>query len=329
GSPLIEPLAGMIPNNDANKPAPGALPGYVGQRIYKCRVGEISSRALKHAFLVPVGIKYIEEIRRTDASYSNLKVLPEDWRDRILIGGEESSGLTSRGHVTDKDGPWANLLVMDMLAYYGTREENPLCTLKEIWEETVQMPGLWETFGTSTDPTSHAGRADVDAPLEAKEAFIDYYLDLALHTKVDDLRIAGLKITYLGGIRYELVEMQLQDDGGDDHHYLRVRASGTEPINRIYIESSNPETGQRMMREALRRLELITMDSLRKAHSPWHLVDMLSQTSLSPDIQSVVEEIISTKGWRRAEVLTKIQELTLTLEKRNRKVAGLWYQALS
>ena len=77
---------------------------------------------------MPVGIKYIEEIRRVDRSYRGLNPLPADWRDRILIGGEESSGLTSRGHITDKDGPWANLLIMDMLAYFGTRPENPLTT---------------------------------------------------------------------------------------------------------------------------------------------------------------------------------------------------------
>jgi len=328
GSPLIEPLAGMIPGNAENEPAAGALPGYVGQRIYKCRVGDISSRALKHAFLVPVGIKYIEEIRRMDNRYNTLKTLPENWRDRILIGGEESSGLTSRGHVTDKDGPWANILIMDMLAYYGTRAENPLCTLKELWEDTVRMPGLWETFGTSSDPTSHAGRADVDAPLEAKEGFINYYLDLALREDPEKLRLAGLKITYLGGIRYELVEMQLEDEHGDDHHYLRVRASGTEPINRIYIESSSRETGQAMMREALRRLELITMDCLKNAHSPWHLVDMLTQTSLSPDLLALVQETIRSRGWEMSDLLSKIERLSVTLEKRNRKVIGQWQQAL-
>ena len=182
GSPLLEVLAGMIPNNELNKPAKGALPGYVGQKIYKCRVGDIASRSLKNAFAVPVGIKYIEEIRRTDNAYNNLKVLPDDWRDRILIGGEESSGLTTRGHITDKDGPWANILIMDMLAYYGTREQKPLGSLQEIWDELVNLPGLWQSFGTSSDPTSHAGRSDADAPLEAKEAFIDHYLDLPDHS---------------------------------------------------------------------------------------------------------------------------------------------------
>ncbi len=328
GSPLIEPIAGMIKGNEAYKPADGVLPGYIGQRIYKTRIGDIATRSLEHAFAVPVGIKYIEEVRRMDASYNMLKTLPDDWRDQILIGGEESSGLTTRGHVTDKDGPWANLLILDMLAYYGTRKQNPLTTFTEIWEDMIHKPGLWPSYGTSKEPTSNAGRSDVDAPLEAKEAFIDYYLDLALHSKPNELKVAGLKIEYLGGIRYELVEMQLSDANGNDHYYLRTRASGTEPINRIYIESANHETGICMMNETLHRLELLTMECLREAKSPWHLVDMLCQTSLTPAILEIVQGLIEKKNWDLEDILRKIQQITFTLEKRNRKVIGKWFDAL-
>jgi len=329
GSPLIEVLAGMIPGNEVNKPAPGALPGYIGQKIYQARYGDIATRALKNAFAVPVGIKYIEEIRRTDNAYNNLKELPEDWRDRILIGGEESSGLTSRGHVTDKDGPWANLLILDMLAYYGTRAEKPLNSLQEIWEELIHLPGLWPSFGTSGDPSSHAGRSDVDAPLEAKEAFINYYLDLPKTLPATDLEIAGLKIDYLGGIRYELVEMQLSDETGNDHYYLRMRASGTEPINRVYIEAANLQTGQRMMAEVLGKLEDITAEVLRGAHSAWHLVDMLAQAQLTPQTLKAVKETIAENGWEVGNVIARIQQMTQTLEKRNRKVIGAWEKALA
>ncbi|MGI6250227.1 MAG: hypothetical protein ACOYKD_02540 [Anaerolineaceae bacterium] len=329
GSPLLDPLAGMIKDNEENWPDAGVLPGYIGQRIYKPRIGDIQTRSLKYAFMVPVGIKYIEEIRRMDGSYRLQNPLPDGWRDRILIGGEESSGLTSRGHVTDKDGPWANLLVMDMLAYYGTREHKPLTTLQEIWEELVSLPGLWESFGTVTDPDSRAGRADVDAPLEAKEAFINHYLDLAEKSQGKAVKIAGLDVDYLGGIRYELVEMQLRDSSGDDRHYLRVRASGTEPINRIYIESSVPETGILLMKSALRQLEELTMQVLQKAHSPWHLADMLSQTSLTEDISRVVRETIRKHGWSKADMLGKLRQMLFTLEKRNRKVILRWIDALS
>ena len=328
GSPLIEILAGMIPGNEDNKPAPSALPGYVGQKIYQPRHGDIATRHLVNAFAVPVGIKYIEEIRRMDSAYNYLKVLPTNWRDRILIGGEESSGLTTRGHVTDKDGPWANLLILDMIAYYGTRQENPLHSLQEIWDELTHLAGLWSSFGTSDDLSSHAGRADVDAPLEAKEAFIDYYLDLPLHLPAEELQVAGLKIDYLGGIRYELVEMQLSDESGDDHYYLRMRASGTEPINRVYIEAADLLAGQRMMKEVLGKLEDITEKVLRGAHSAWHLVDMLAQSKLSSKTLKAVQDTIAENGWQVAAIITKIQRMTQTLEKRNRKVIGAWKEAL-
>ena len=328
GSPLNEVLAGMIQDNDAYKPAKGALPGYVSHPFYHIRIGKAEDRVLKHAFLVPVGIKYIEEIRRTDTAYNNLKVLPKNWRDTILIGGEESSGLTTRGHVTDKDGPWAHILILDMLAYFGTRNHNPLTTITEIWEDTVKMAGLWESYGCSDDPLSNVARTDVDAPLEAKEAFIEYYLDLPLHKPLSECRVAGMEIKYLGGTRYDLAEMQLRDAKGNAEHYLRVRASGTEPISRIYVESSDPQTGRLLMAEALRRLELLTMDEIRKAHSEWRLVDMLAQTCLSKDVQQAVQETIQKNGWHKADILAKLQKMMLVLENRNRKVAQKWVEVL-
>jgi len=328
GSPLIEILAGMIPDNEENEPADDALPGYVSHPFYGIRIGSREDRVLEHAFLVPVGIKYIEEIRRVTPSYEAQKPLPEDWRDRILIGGEESSGLTTRGHVTDKDGPWANLLVMDMLAYFGTREENPLTTIAEIWQDTVQMEGLWESFGSSPDDeTSNTGRTDVDAPLEAKEAFISYYLDLP--DTAEDPQVAGMDIAYLGGIRYDVAEMQLQDADGDDRYQLRVRASGTEPINRVYVESADPEQGKVIMEAALAKLEELTIQEIRKAYSQWRLVDMLSQTRLTDKTRQAVEETIQDKAWEKTEVIAKLVKSMGILENRNRKIASRWQEALS
>ncbi len=327
GSPLNEVLAGMIPGNEDNQPAEGALPGYVSHPFYRISIGDREDRILKHAFLVPVGIKYIEEIRRVDRAYQAQKQLPEDWRDRILIGGEESSGLTTRGHITDKDGPWANLLVMDMLAYFGTREENPLKTIREIWEDTVNMEGLWESFGCSPDDdSSHTGREDVDAPLEAKEAFISYYLDLAESGEAP--QVAGMPIAFLGGIRYEIAEMQLRDAEGDDRYQLRVRASGTEPINRIYVESVDPQQGRVIMDAALAKLEDLTIEEIKKAHSQWRLVDMLSQTKLTEKTREAVKKTIADRGWTLVEVREKLKKLMAALEARNRKIADAWLKVL-
>ena len=327
GSPLIEHLAGMIPGNQDNEPAKDALPGYVSHPFYTIEIGTREDRVLKHAFLVPVGIKYIEEIRRMTRNYESEKPLPENWRDRILIGGEESSGLTTRGHVTDKDGPWANLLILDMLAYFGTRKENPLTSMAEIWEDTIQMPGLWPSFGCSpNDPTSHTGRTDVDAPQEAKEAFIGYYLNLPQTT--DHPQVAGMDIAYLGGIPYEIAEMQLKDADGDDRYQLRVRASGTEPINRIYVESKDPQQGRVIMDAALAKLEELTIVEIRKAYSEWRLVDMLAQTRLTEKTKQAVLETIKGKGWNLTEVRDKLVKSMAVLENRNRKIAQKWLDAL-
>jgi len=328
GSPLIEVLAGMIPDNEENEPADDALPGYVSHPFYKIRIGTREDRILKHAFLVPVGIKYIEEIRRTDRAYQGLIPLPDDWRDRILIGGEESSGLTTRGHVTDKDGPWANILIMDMLAYFGTRKENPLTTISEIWQDTVRMPGLWESFGSSPDDeTSNTGRTDIDAPLEAKEAFISYYLDLP--ESGEDPKVAGMAIAYLGGIRYDVAEMQLKDANGDDRYQLRVRASGTEPINRVYVESKDPQQGKVIMQAALAKLEELTIAEIRKAYSEWRLVDMLAQTRLTEKTKKAVRATIQQNNWELGSITAKLERSMQVLENRNRKIAGKWLGELS
>jgi hypothetical protein len=56
---------------------------------------------------------------------------------------------------------------------------------------------------------------------------------------------------------------------------------------------------------------------------------MLSETALTPEILKEVQSILRERGWEREDILQKIQQLSLTLEKRNRKTIMQWYQALS
>jgi len=122
--------------------------------------------------------------------------------------------------------------------------------------------------------------------------------------------------------------MQLRDESGNDQHYLRVRASGTEPINRIYVESSDPELGRRIMADTLRRLELLTIEQIHKAHSEWRLVDMLVQTKVTKDIQEAVLTTIKANQWQKEDITAKLKEMRLILENRNRKVANSWIDKL-
>ncbi|HEY4721209.1 MAG TPA: hypothetical protein VII92_05150, partial [Anaerolineae bacterium] len=325
-----EPLAGMIKSNEAFMPESGVIPAYIDHPFYQRRVGQREDRVYKNTFMVPVGIKYIEEQRRTDRRYRNLPQLLDNWRSVLLIGGEESSGLTTRGHVTDKDGIWANLLVMDMLAYYGTSPDKSLSSLSDIWQDTCQLPGCWLSYGGRELRGSNAGRADVDAILEAKEDLISYYLDLFSASKPDN-KLADLTVVYAGGVRYDICELQLRDAQGDDRHFLRVRSSGTEPINRIYVESGNPEIAQRLMQTVLDKLEELIAREIIHAHTEWRLVDVLTLTQRSPRLQDAVKKALVERGWSVASITGKLKrmiDVPSYLEHRNRRTAQGWVNAL-
>lgn len=334
GSPLLEVLAGMIKDNEDNKPEADVIPAYIDHPFYRRRVGDREDQIYKHTFMVPVGIKYIEEQRRTDGRYRGLSPLPPHWRSTILIGGEESSGLTTKGHVTDKDGIWANLLVMDMLAYYGTRPENPLNSIAEIWKETIAMQGLWESFGGREDfdnPDNHSntGRTDLDAILEVKENIINYYLDSFGSGKQN--KLGEFDVIFAGGVRYDLVELRLQDSSGDRRHYLRIRASGTEPINRIYVESSKPETAKAMMQLVMDQLENLIVHHVGLAYSEWAIAETLVFTDKSPKILTAVKKKVRESNWDVKSVVEKVQTFidSESLENRNILKAEKWIKALN
>jgi phosphomannomutase len=279
--------------------------------------------------MVPVGIKYIEEQRRTNRRYKMLSPLPSNWRDVILIGGEESSGLTTKGHVPDKDGIWANLLIMDMLAYYGSKADKPLTSIQDIWNDTIKLSGAWPTYGGREADGSNVGRSDVDSVLEAKENLINYFLDIYGTGKGT---FAGLEVIYAGGVRYDLVELQLLDSEGNDRHFVRIRASGTEPINRIYVESSNREIAPTLMQNVLNKLEELTVAEIKLAASLWRLADILAFTTFSYSILKVIEDFLSVKiDWSKADLIEKLNaflEADGYLEGRNQKMAVNWIEAL-
>jgi phosphomannomutase len=324
GSPLLEVLAGQKPGNEKNYPEPNVVPAFVDHPFYQRRVGEREDQVFRHTFLVPVGIKYIEEQRRTDRKYKFRKELPEGWRDTLLIGGEESSGLTTKGHVTDKDGIWANLLIMDMVAYY----RKPIA---EIWKDTTRAAG-WTSYGglELSSERSNTGRADVDAVLEAKEELINDFLDRYAGKAPGEGTLAGLQVVYAGGIRYDFVELRLRDTQGDDRHYLRVRASGTEPINRIYIESSDIDTAQRLRQSALERLAELSAAEIQNAHSEWRLADILSASQSSPALIQTTHSVLdSHDDWSQQTLISKLERMLPTVERRNQHAIHAWIAALS
>jgi phosphomannomutase len=128
----------------------------------------------------------------------------------VIIGGEESGGLSIKGHIPEKDGILANLLVLEAMATSGKK-------LTELQEE------LYELAGTKF----YTDRIDLklDNQDEIKEIL----------NKVNDFKAVGdLKITSKDtkdGIKFML----------GDFCKILVRPSGTEPLLRIYFEADSTD----------------------------------------------------------------------------------------
>lgn len=143
----------------------------------------------------------------------------------VLIGGEESGGIAAQGHIPDRDGLYAGLLVLQMMAHRGEK-------LSDLVAE------LHEEFGAQA-----YRRVDFRTSASAKEDI----LERLGQGRGPDV-IAGspvLRVDPFDGFKHYV-------EGG----WLLVRASGTEPLLRVYAEAETPERAQALVFDAADRLGL-------------------------------------------------------------------------
>ena len=157
----------------------------------------VDAVAAKHGvklYETPVGFKYIGELIS---------------QDKIIIGGEESAGLSIRGHVPEKDGILACFLVAEMVAREGR-------SLRELLERLYAEVGRYVTKreNITLSPELDKGFADKMGAIPA--AF------------------AGIKVERL--ITIDGTKCILADGS-----WVLFRKSGTEPVVRLYGESSSEE----------------------------------------------------------------------------------------
>ena len=141
-----------------------------------------------------VGFKYVGEAMRLN---------------EVIIGGEESGGLSILGHIPEKDGLIANLLILEAMA-----DSNK--SLVELQNEIYEMGGKFYT-----------DRIDLK-----KSDSEEINLILELFKKLD--KIGDFKITdknLMDGVKLMFGE----------NSKILVRPSGTEPLLRVYFESDSIE----------------------------------------------------------------------------------------
>jgi phosphoglucomutase len=125
--------------------------------------------------------------------------------DKIAIGGEESAGLTIRGHVPEKDGVLAGLLVAEMVAVRG---KSLGVQLKELFGKVGSFYPVRENFHLTP---------------EVKAAFTE-------KMKADPTELGGRKVASV--VRTDGLKLILEDGS-----WVCYRLSGTEPVVRAYTEA--------------------------------------------------------------------------------------------
>jgi phosphomannomutase len=136
----------------------------------------------------------------------------------ILLGGEESGGIGTKLYLPERDATVSALLLAEVMAWHG----------KRLGELVAMLQG---EFGEH-----HFGRADLTLKDGQKEKALEYfsskkltrYLDWPIVRRED---LDGVKV-YLGDIGWAM-----------------VRASGTEPMLRVYSETTRAVTTQRVLSE--------------------------------------------------------------------------------
>lgn len=139
----------------------------------------------------PVGFKWLGEVMR---------------KEDVLIAGEESGGLSIKGHIPEKDGIIANLLILEMMAYSG----------KKLYELQKELE------------------------LNISRKFINDRIDLKLSSGEEQQKIIDKIKTFKSIGKYCIIKTNTMDGLKlylEDGSWILIRKSGTEPLLRIYFET--------------------------------------------------------------------------------------------
>jgi len=159
------------------------------------------------------------ELIETGVGFKNIVV--ELLKGGVLLGAEESGGIAFPGHIPERDGIAAGLMLLEMLA-------TDRLSINQLLAKLVRE------FGPH-----RYGRIDTHFPLEKRAALMEF---------LQENPPARL-------LRSPLVDMKTYDGVkfiAQDTSWLMLRGSGTEPILRIYAEGRTDADAQKLLKLGVR-----------------------------------------------------------------------------
>jgi phosphomannomutase len=135
----------------------------------------------------------------------------------VLLGAEESGGIGFPGHIPERDGIAAGLMLLELLATERVSVDKMLAKLEK-------------QFGPH-----HYGRIDTHYPLE-KRASLMAFLKSNPPPKLLRSPLTGMKT--FDGVKFI----------AEDSSWLMLRGSGTEPVLRIYAEARSEADVRKLLK---------------------------------------------------------------------------------
>jgi phosphomannomutase len=129
-------------------------------------------------------------------------------KEDVLLGGEESGGIAIKGHIPERDGIWMGLTLWEFMAKSKK-------TLEELIKEVYAITGKF-----------YSERNDLHLSEEVKNKIVDNCRS-GQYSSFGKYKVE--KTEDLDGWKYFF----------NAEDWLMIRASGTEPVLRLYAESSS------------------------------------------------------------------------------------------
>jgi len=162
------------------------------------------------------------EIVKIGFKHSAAVMLKED----VLVAGEEAGGIATKGYIPERDGLWNILIILEMLIENNTSIEK---VLKEIENEVGQFDYVRSDL--------HIDRSKIDQVIDG--------LKNELPTEISERKIAYTET--LDGYKFYF----------NDDEWLMIRASGTEPLLRVYAESTTKTNAGKLVELGIDHFNLL------------------------------------------------------------------------
>ncbi|MCS7073030.1 MAG: phosphoglucomutase/phosphomannomutase family protein [Bacteroidia bacterium] len=144
-------------------------------------------------------------------------------KEQVLVGGEESGGIAVIGHVPERDGIYIGLTIFELMAKTGK-------TLSQLIEEIYSIVGRFAMY-----------RSDLHLTEQQKQTLLKACQNQEFQ-KFGSYSVQ--RIETIDGYKYHV----------SDTEWVMIRASGTEPVLRVYSESNNPQGAKKLVEQTIQTL---------------------------------------------------------------------------